>query len=180
MKKSSIIILSVIGGLLLLGLGSCAFLVSLAGLSSSDNVEESTVVITDGSKTTKVSADPDKNEEAKEIKAPFSIKTGVEGLKVTVTGIENDGLLKIFIKYENKTGSVYEPAESLYKIVAAGKQYEADTMKALDFKSDPLYELEDGVIYDSVLVFPGVQAKKFNLVCSINYTQIRVNNIIVE
>jgi hypothetical protein len=111
------------------------------------------------------------------IKAPFEILHDVGGLKITVDKITNDDMLKIYITYENNSGTVYEPAESLFKIVADGKQEEHDTMRRLDFQENVLYEIENGVTYNSVLVFNKVKGDKFNLVFSVNYEDIRINNI---
>jgi len=113
----------------------------------------------------------------KEIKAPFEILHDVGGLKITVDKITNDDMLKIYITYENNSGTVYEPAESLFKIVADGKQEEHDTMRRLDFQENVLYEIENGVTYKSVLIFNKVKGDKFNLVFSVNYSDIRINNI---
>jgi hypothetical protein len=113
----------------------------------------------------------------KEIKAPFEILHDVGGLKITVDKITNDDMLKIYVTYENNSGTVYEPAESLFKIVADGKQEEHDTMRRLDFQENVLYEIENGVSYNSVLIFNKVKGDKFNLVFSVNYSDIRINNI---
>lgn len=118
---------------------------------------------------------------AKDIKAPFEIKTNIDGLKIDITKIEKvNNLLKIYVKYINNTGAVYELAESLHVVVADGKQYENDTLKTLDFIKAPLYELENSVTYESILCFPNIKANKFNLVFSVDYKDIRINNIIIK
>ena len=123
---------------------------------------------------------PLKENTTKKIKAPFEICTDINGLKITITKITNDDLLKIYVKYENNTGSVYSPGECLCKIVADGRQQEADTMKALDFKKgDILYDLENGVTYESILIFDKIKDNKFNLIFNVDYDDVRINDIYI-
>jgi len=49
-----------------------------------------------------------------------------------------------------------------------------------EFIKAPLYELENSVTYESILCFPNIKANKFNLVFSVDYKDIRINNIIIK
>ena len=181
MKKSKVVVLSVICVVFLLGLGGCVFVFSLLDYTS-DNVEEATAVTTDESKTTKVSAEPKKKEEAKEIKAPFGIKTGIEGLKVTVNSIKRqDNLLEISITYDNNSGGVVTATDTLTQIVADNEQYEVNWDLTWDINNGNLLdEIENSVSKNTKIIFTGVKANKFNLVFLLNYEKIRINNIVVE
>lgn len=118
--------------------------------------------------------------EAKYVKVPFKIIHDKKGLEIKVTNVTNDKYLKIYVSYENNTGSSYELSESLHKIVADGKQQEHDTLRRLDLdNNEPLYNIEDCVKYDSVLIFDKIESNKFNLIFSVDYKSIRINNIII-
>jgi hypothetical protein len=115
----------------------------------------------------------------KEVKAPFEIKTDIEGLNIEITKITNEDLLNIHVKYKNNTGKLLDLTTSLCKIVADGKQQDEPNDAFLDLNSDPLYELENGVTYEQIIPFDKVKSNTFNLVLVCNYEEYRVNNIIV-
>lgn len=118
--------------------------------------------------------------EQKDVKAPFEIIHQEKGLKITVNKIINDDLLKIYVEYENNSGRVYDLAESLHKIVADGKQQKHDILRSLDFNENVLHELEDGVVYESVLVFDKIESNEFNLVFYVDYEPVRIKNVYVD
>lgn len=115
----------------------------------------------------------------KEVKAPFEIKTDIEGLNIEITKITNDDLLNIHVKYKNNTGKLLDLTTSLCRIVADGKQQDEPNDAFLDLNSDPLYELENGVTYEQIIPFDKIKSNTFNLVLVCNYEEYRVNNIIV-
>ena len=164
---------------------------ALALISNTDIGEKETAIPVESENVIKESkntvektkkSDEKTKEPIKALKAPFEVVHHIDGLKITVTKITNDKVLKINVKYENNSGLPYDMGESLHKIVADGKQQEHDTTKRLEFLKydDVLYEIEDGVNYESVLIFNKIDSDKFNLVFNVDYNDVRINNILVK
>jgi hypothetical protein len=113
----------------------------------------------------------------KKIKAPFEIKTDIEGLNIEITKITNEDLLNIHVKYKNNTGQLLDLTTSLCRIVADGKQQDSYNDAYLDLNQNILYELENGVEYEQIIPFDKIKSNTFNLVLVCNYEEYRVNNI---
>ena len=154
----------------------CCLMCAVGFLFGPDN-ESSTVEVVESIVAKNTTVGPTK--EAKEVKAPFEIKTDIEGLSIEVTKITNDDLLEVHVKYKNDTGKLLDLTTSLCKIVADGEQQEYNDAY-LDLNSNILYELENGVTYEQIIPFNKIKSNTFNLVFNCNYEDYRVNNIVID
>lgn len=181
-----------IGTKIMLGIGLFFILCALICCSNLiyDDGKSSTIEVvkttdTPGIKsgeTKQLEETPDTNETQKQedLTAPFEIMTNIDGLKIKVTKITNDTLLKIYLKYENETGLPIDLSESCSKIVADGVQYEWDFDINYNLNQNSIDNLESGTTYESILAFKKIEDSKFNLVLNCNYDEYRINSIIIK
>lgn len=128
-------------------------------------------------KTEKVNTIDKKNETIEPgegIETPFTIYDR-NGLTAVINKIANKETLRIYVSYSNKSGEVIELTESLCKVVSNNKQEECDTLRSLDLIENPLYELENNVEYDSIMVFDKIDSETFDFIFNIDYNEVKFN-----